>query len=352
LGDLYIANEAFLGATAIHPASCAPYEPCFSPELLAETNLANARIVSTDYYYGFSSNDGSKELRAADPSLATAVAKFLGDVYLVDMETAQFYYFCHKLFPGEGLSYVSLKGAANSLSHQALQTVHSFDILRKALLASFTLFKLQPQPPLGGSVAVKLPRDESAISKLMEEVKLFWTIQIAVCGVLGYLGTNLVLVVEKLKEGSVQIGSPQLKNLSLCGVSLFLIQIGAMYNVVGNYYARIAASGSAFSQHQENRIAPTLAAFYLIISGAVAALGVKTGFSNLENDLWLVVAALAGLLMNYIICRVFVCRALAKNPHYCNYGAPLRNVYDCMAGLALVVATWWLVANCPFCHYL
>ncbi len=146
LGELYIAEEAFLGATAIKLSSdMAPFRPEFSKDSLAQIDLKAASIASTDYYYGFSRNKSSQGLRSADQVLETAVATLLDKVDLVDMETAQFYYFCQALFRHGSLSYVSLKGAANFLVGQSLQTTHSLEILRKAIAASFLLLRVQAE---------------------------------------------------------------------------------------------------------------------------------------------------------------------------------------------------------------
>jgi uncharacterized membrane protein SirB2 len=339
LGELYIVEEAFLGGTAVHLAENLPFKPRFGEDLLAGTNLGRANLVSTDYYYGFSQNVNTAHLRLADQTLKSAVDTLLVLVGLVDMETAQFYYFCETLFPKDGLNYVSLKGAANSLTDQALQTTHSFEILRKALVGSFVLLGVKPQPQPVANASVRISGDETSNSKLMEEVKLYWTIQIAVCGVLGYLGTNLTFNMPSDKSA---IAGVLLKNLCISSISFFLIQIGAIYNLIGNYYARVAATGSTLEAQQENRITPTLAVFYLIISGAITALGLKAGVPS-SADSWLFVAGLVGVAIN-LICGAFIYGGLVqKHRAYDQYATPLRTVYI-GAALAAGFAAWSFVA--------
>lgn len=331
LGEVCFCEFAFLGGAAVHlPDSRFPLTPRFEGDLVTQARLKGARVASTDYYYGFSRNPPSQVLRSADAILEGAVAQLFDKVDLIDMETAQFYHFCRALFPGDRLHFIALKGAANSLSEQALQTDNSPSVLRAALEASFVLLKVTAQTPPVAAAAVMAPKDDPPLTKLMEEVKLFWTIQIAVCGVLGYLGTNLTLNAPELSSAAL-VGSVYLKNLCISAIALFLLQIGAIYNLVGNYYARVAASGTRFALQQENRITPTLAFFYLAISGLIAALAIKSGIPG-ASERWIITSGLAGLFLNGIICRAIVYKALAGKAQqteadYATYSLPLRRVY-------------------------
>jgi len=321
LGEICFCETAFLGGTAVHlKDSALPLAPRFDLTSITPA-LAGARVASTDYYYGFSreTDAASEKLRSADPLLARAVTELFDQVDLIDMETAQFYHFCRELFP-QDVSFVALKGASNSLSEQTLQTAYSLGVLRGTLRVSFVLLGIKPWPPIG-SASIALALKENAPAKVMEEVKLFWTIQIAVCGVLGYLGTNLKLNATE---------TDYLKNFSISAIALFLLQIGAMYNVVGNYYARVAACGSSLALQQENRITPIVGAFYLAISGLVAAVAIKGGIPGV-SDWCAIVAGLGGMALNWTICRWFVYRSLAGIEHpgtgYCNYARPLLRAY-------------------------
>jgi hypothetical protein len=318
LGQICFCEEAFLGGAAVHLVnSVFPLTPRFKLDLITPC-IPGARIVSTDYYYGFSRNPdpASVRLRSTDVLLESAVAQLFDEVDLIDMETAQFYHFCSELFPPK-VSFLALKGAANSLSQQTLQTTNSLAVLRGALEVSFVALGIKTRSPITASTG--LASKEDIPSKVMEEVKLFWTIQIAVCGVLGYLGSNL------------QLNAPEtdVKNFAISVVALFLLQIGAMYNVIGNYYARVAASGSRLAFQQENRITPILAVFYLAISGLVAALTL-TSFSW-ASEWWIIAGAAVGVTLNWFICRRVVYESLAgieqPGADYIRYATPLRRVY-------------------------
>jgi hypothetical protein len=340
LEEVHIAAKAFLGATAVDsPVNGAPLVPRFPRTALERTRLGTASVVSSDYYYGFSNNPESQKLRAADSRLQSAVHALFDKADLIDMETAQFYYFCAKLFPRDDFQYVALKGAANSVADQSSQAAHTMEVLQKCITAAFVLLGLDTQavPAADAQPTAVAPSAEASSSKLMEEVKLFWTIQIAVCAVLGYLGNNLVL-------GPVSAESHEsvyLKNLCISIVSFFLIQIGAVYNLIGNYYARLAASGSPFGSQQENRVTPTLALFYLVLSGALAALGAKTGLQH-NPERWVPVAALLGVAVNYVVCRGWIYRGLAiRHSEYISYAKPMRRAYDTVTALLIAALGWY-----------
>jgi hypothetical protein len=95
-------------------------------------------------------------------------------------------------------------------------------------------------------------------SKLIEEVKLYWTVQTAIAGVLGYLGTN--------------IKAFDLQAFIVCVVAFLLITIGAIYNFVGNYYVFVEAEGRVgFCDREENLVTPAIAAMYFLVSGVIGA---------------------------------------------------------------------------------
>jgi purine-nucleoside phosphorylase len=91
------------------------------------------RIVSTDYYYGFTLKKAwpAAELWSADARLAKTVAKAVEKVDLVDMESGQFYHLCRTLRPD--LEYLAIKGAANPLADFSQQPLHSESVLHDAL---------------------------------------------------------------------------------------------------------------------------------------------------------------------------------------------------------------------------
>ena len=120
LGQVYLLNEAFLGASAISvpdheltSAQAKPLQPHLElpcPQPLDK--ISPASIISTDYYYGFSKRANSSVLRQTDPRLGSVVDYAWGRVDMVDMETAQFYYLCKSLGP-PALRYAALKGPAD-----------------------------------------------------------------------------------------------------------------------------------------------------------------------------------------------------------------------------------------------
>ena len=347
LGEIYAIEKAYLGGTAIQlPGAPFPLSPRFPEDAIAQAHLLRASIASTDYYYGFSKSHDTQKLRMADPSLEEAVDSLHDRVALIDMETAQFYYFCSVFFP-EHLRYIALKGAANLLADPAQQTTNSLGLLKKGLAAAFALLNLpreEVKATLGSPLVTTVELEEKATAKVMEEVKLFWTIQIAVCGVLGYLGTNFTLSrpSEHLSPTIGALDPIYLKNLSLAIVSFFLIQIGAVYNLIGNYYARVAALGSRLAFQQENRVTPILAFFYVLLSAAIAALGTKTGIPNSGPGL-LLLGSVAGVFLNFVICRGCVYPALAKSGNeYCIYARSLSILYNVTLALTVAAAlVYW-----------
>lgn len=91
------------------------------------------RIVSTDYYYGFTLKKDwpARALWAADSRLEKTVAKALAASDLVDMETGQFYHLCSVLRPD--WEFLAIKGAANPLRDFSQQVLHSESVLDDAL---------------------------------------------------------------------------------------------------------------------------------------------------------------------------------------------------------------------------
>jgi hypothetical protein len=94
-------------------------------------------------------------------------------------------------------------------------------------------------------------------TKLTEEVKLYWTIQIATAGILGYIGTNITAVDSK--------------SFLISFVAFLLISIGAICNFASNYYVHVEGERLGFSEKQENTITPYLAKIYSIISGIIGS---------------------------------------------------------------------------------
>ena len=128
LGIAFPITEARIACAGISPKN-----PVQFPNWPLPKNIESRRIVSTDYYYGFTlrKNWPSPKLWSADTRLAQSVPKVLAKSNLVDMETGQFYHLCQTLRPD--LQYLSLKGAANPLRDFTQQTLHSESVLDDAL---------------------------------------------------------------------------------------------------------------------------------------------------------------------------------------------------------------------------
>lgn len=107
--------------------------PVCRPNWPAGVNLPARKIVSTDYYYGFSLRHHwpTALLWSADKRLARSVPRLLKWADLVDMETAQFYHLCRTVKPT--VQFLAIKGASNNLSDHSEQPLHSQSVLTAAL---------------------------------------------------------------------------------------------------------------------------------------------------------------------------------------------------------------------------
>ena len=110
-GNSYIISTASLFAAAVRPISDTPYTFRWSSPLRSHPT---ATIVSTDYYYGFGTQEDSRSgnLRRNDRELSKGFASIIGESHLVDMETGQFYHFCSIIAP-ISLNFIAIKGPAN-----------------------------------------------------------------------------------------------------------------------------------------------------------------------------------------------------------------------------------------------
>ncbi|NPA40291.1 MAG: hypothetical protein GXO57_07600, partial [Thermodesulfobacteria bacterium] len=118
------------------------------------------------------------------------------------------------------------------------------------------------------------------IQKLMDEVKIFWTVHTAVIGILGHIA----LISFNFKEKFLKC------NLILVYFSAyFLIIIGTVYNLVGNYYIFLCKEEirdkkfiflyekqikeikekKEFTKGYENLITPILMIIYTFLGGIV-----------------------------------------------------------------------------------
>lgn len=147
------------------------------------------------------------------------------------------------------------------------------------------------------------PGVKEYVEKLVEEVKLYWTVQVAVGAVLGFLGSNLRFV--KLASDPVD----PVRNITICVIASLILTIGSVYNLIGNYYTCMAGVRARLHGDQENIVTPTLAAMYLILQGLVGSL-VALSLTRYQADGTRPVpvsACMVGVVLfsflNWLICR-------------------------------------------------
>lgn len=134
MGVAGCVNEAYSGCTSIDDvAGVIPLKPRYP----TPSHLPTCTAVSSDFYYGFSQRaiDGSYP---ASASLRTAVDRHLHSRDLVDMETAQFYYFCQTLGQPT-LRYLAIRAAANDIAAQEEQLTHTPAALSECLKLAIAL---------------------------------------------------------------------------------------------------------------------------------------------------------------------------------------------------------------------
>lgn len=340
-GEVFLVDKAYLGGAAIRlPESAFPLSCRFGEERLAGLGLERKTAISTDFYYGFAVDPGArvKRLQGGDLLLKSDLAAYWDRADLVEMEIGQFYYLCG-IFDSDQLEYVAIKGAANATDSVAQQTLYSGLVLQKALRSALQLLgveegmgeRFQPSTAAGGA------EGESAgdMTKLTEEIKLYWTIQLAVCAVLGYLGSNLDF---SLAGGQA---AETMKNFVVSLIAFIPITIGSIYNLVGNYYIRMSGY-TIEGKEQEDILSPALAIAYLIVSGVMWAV-ICYSFINyfwpgqVMNWKSLTGGLLLGILINFF-CSRFVIKELCKSEKNIDYdkrkyagrySEKLRLLYHC-----------------------
>jgi len=251
IGEVYVIDQAYLAATAVDELNIDhPLRPCFQASDACET----ATIVSTDLFYGFSQHGIDGVYSDHKNKLQNALDKHSKHRDMVDMEVGQFYYFCHKLNSNKNLEYLAIKGSSNRLEHFKELTINSSKVIKKSLQKALKLLQI----PVANEKLTTRIRDSSNTNKLIEEIKLYWSIQIATAGILGYLGTNINTIDHK--------------TFLIAFVAYLLVNIGAIYNFVGNYYIEVAGESIGFTEKQENLITPFIAKIYALISGILGSL--------------------------------------------------------------------------------
>jgi uncharacterized membrane protein len=156
---------------------------------------------------------------------------------------------------------------------------------------------------------------------------------VAVAGILGYLGSNLTFS----RSGAE-------KNVYLCGVSFLLIAIGAVYNLIGNYYARMEGVKTDGGRYQENLFTPTLAVIYLIVSsilGGIFAYAIYTVLGIGDVTGAAIKGSALGFLLNWLTCRR-IFRELYDNApsSYREYSRHIRALYLYYDGRLKMHRSW------------
>ncbi len=270
LKSVYMIRQAFLAGTGL---DCEVPNQSFTPNLTIAKTCPSASIVSTDLYYGFKIAQDAGPYRERLPRLQEQARKYTltSPVDLVDMEVAQFYALCQFLSGLSPVKYLAIKGPANSLDQQENQNINTQQVLFNAFRAAFDVL---------GVKVKRVPTEAAAkgdSEKMMEEIKLYWTIQIASAAVLGFLASRL------------DFRKP-LEILAVCFPAFLLLTVGAIYNLVGNYYIYVEGTRLRVTRSQENVVAPHLCCLYLIFG---LLLGGLMGYctDDLARSRWLIRAA-------------------------------------------------------------
>jgi Phosphorylase superfamily len=153
-GRAYLIDKAYLGGSALtipeHDLrllnageSIRPLTPRLGTMNRIDVikGLATGSVVSSDYYYGFSKDSPSSNLRDRDQHLREAVESAWNKIHMVDMETAQFYYLCDSMSSNR-LSYAAVRGPANTVGKFHEQVSFSLQVLRSSLEVAFRLLSL------------------------------------------------------------------------------------------------------------------------------------------------------------------------------------------------------------------
>ena len=170
-------------------------------------------------------------------------------------------------------------------------------------------------------------------SKLMEEVKLFWQIQLAVPVALGYLFTNLTM--DSLKPNAL------IKDIGLLVVVGLITIIGAIYNLIGNYYARVSDAPAKVKLRQENCVTPALMRCYLFLGGTIGSgavcvfildLALQSGGWNKTLLGFCAAGGAVGALTIWVVCKLVFHARMEKGADKYDegdYATPLKRIFFC-----------------------
>ncbi|HYB40660.1 MAG TPA: hypothetical protein VEL75_02760 [Candidatus Methylomirabilis sp.] len=254
-GRAYLVTQAYAAATALDAAHIRmPLRPALSVPVRAPT----ATSVSTDFYYGFTPALIEGSYAAATPGLVAAFRAHADLDAMVDMEVAQFYFLCEAMGGDRGLQYAAVKAPTNSVTDVAQQTATSRAALEVCAAAALDLLDIS-RPEAAAARRAERPTPD-ALAHLMEEVKLYWQIQIGVGAVLGFLATQATATRESDGVRSI-----------VPLVAFLLLIIGAAFNLLGSYHIWLARPEPVREQASWSFVG-FMGLVYLMISGFAGAL--------------------------------------------------------------------------------
>jgi hypothetical protein len=142
-GKPYFIDRAWPAGTGIDALAV---ELPLRPRWKGEPTTPTASSVSTDFYYGFGPKLGTDEYPLPHGPLNDLYSTHVRwGTQLVEMEVAQFYFFC-ELFGGECLEYAAVKAPANSVSDVAEQSANSPAALVAAVGAAVRMLDERTRP--------------------------------------------------------------------------------------------------------------------------------------------------------------------------------------------------------------
>lgn len=175
--------------------------------------------------------------------------------------------------------------------------------------------------------------------KMMGEIKLYWTVQIAVAAGFGFLVSNAVPK-EKLVEDPV---GHSLFVISMVLCVSFIGVIGFAYNLLGTYYIFVSRERVGRSaEHKVSVTTPIINQVYHFVVTLCWAMAVYFVLSNLINNgilpewlsfsplgiaIGMVLGGLIGYLIFYWVGRSLVKEFAGRNANYISYAAVLFKYY-------------------------
>jgi uridine phosphorylase len=138
MGEPYLVDRAWAAGTAIdEEAGQLPLRPRWN----CLTTVPKASCVSSDFFYGFAPRILTSDYPARTQRLRMLFEQHLRlGTQMVDMEIAQFYYFCAQFGAGT-LEYVAVKGVANAVGREGEQRLNTGKAIAASLAVALQLFR-------------------------------------------------------------------------------------------------------------------------------------------------------------------------------------------------------------------